>query len=164
MAWVPPRTWAVGEVVSDTLLNQHLRDNLLAGFPTTAGTPDAASTAYSPNWSAGAAVTLGTNLGRYRRIGRFIQATGQMSASGTATTGGFISSAPVAPAVTNVAVPLGVFSYWPNGGGARGIGVAVYTGSGAGIQFWVNGSTTVFGGAVAIGDLLNFDLFYESAT
>jgi hypothetical protein len=30
MAWTAPRTWTNGEVVTDTLLNTHLRDNLLA--------------------------------------------------------------------------------------------------------------------------------------
>jgi len=30
MAWTAPRTWVVGELVSHTLMNPHVRDNLLA--------------------------------------------------------------------------------------------------------------------------------------
>ena len=30
MAWTAPRTWAVGEMVTHTLLNTHIKDNLLA--------------------------------------------------------------------------------------------------------------------------------------
>lgn len=33
MGWTTPRTWVSGEVVTDTLLNTHLRDNLNALYP-----------------------------------------------------------------------------------------------------------------------------------
>jgi microcystin-dependent protein len=34
MAWTPPRTWVTGELVTASMLNTHLRDNLLAAVPT----------------------------------------------------------------------------------------------------------------------------------
>lgn len=33
MSWSTPRTWAPGELVTSTMLNQHLRDNLVAILP-----------------------------------------------------------------------------------------------------------------------------------
>jgi hypothetical protein len=45
MAWTTPRTWVAGEVVTDTIMNAHVRDNLafLKAFTTNAQT----STAYT---------------------------------------------------------------------------------------------------------------------
>jgi hypothetical protein len=142
---------------------QALADRLEAVFGVAAaGIPTAASTTYSPGWSAATILTLSVNSGRYRRVGRLIQATGQLTASNTSAIGGFISTAPVAPAVTNVGVPMGTWMYFPNGGGAKSLGTVVYSGSGAGIQFWRNGDSAAFGVAVAAGDGLTFNLCYEA--
>lgn len=35
MAWTTPRTWVAGEVVTAANLNTHLRDNMLAVYPST---------------------------------------------------------------------------------------------------------------------------------
>jgi hypothetical protein len=42
MGFTPPRTWVTGETITDTLLNTHLRDNLLALRTPEAADPPAA--------------------------------------------------------------------------------------------------------------------------
>ena len=49
MAWSSPRTWVVGELVTATQLNQHLRDNL--SYLLTA--VSSASYRYAGTWAAG---------------------------------------------------------------------------------------------------------------
>lgn len=39
MSWTAPRTWVAGETVTASLINTHLRDNLLALFTPSSGWP-----------------------------------------------------------------------------------------------------------------------------
>lgn len=67
MAWTAPRTWVAGEVLTASLLNTHLRDNLLA--ISDPWTP------YTPTWTAsggGNSIGNGSVGGRYLAIGKTI--------------------------------------------------------------------------------------------
>lgn len=59
MAWTTPRDWTDGELVTEALLDTHLRDNLLA-LTTWAS--------YTPTWTTGT-VGNGTLVGRYLQAG-----------------------------------------------------------------------------------------------
>jgi hypothetical protein len=67
MSYTTPRTWVTGELVTDTLLNAHLRDNLNAAFPLGVG----AWTSYTPT-NTNVTVGNGTQIAVYQRIGRLI--------------------------------------------------------------------------------------------
>lgn len=66
MAWTTPRNWAQAEFVSDTILNTHIRDNLLALYPVV--------TTYDPVWGvvSGTAPVInnGSKTGRYSKVGK----------------------------------------------------------------------------------------------
>src|SRR5688572_8291541 len=67
--WIPPRTWATGELVTELILNQHIRDNLEWLKTPTAGTDDLTSgdiTTTSTSWTdaTGLSIGLTTNGGR----------------------------------------------------------------------------------------------------
>lgn len=67
MAFTTPRTWVPGEVLTASLLNTHLRDNLLA--------MTGAWTAYTPTWTAtggGASLGNGSLTGRYSGVGKTV--------------------------------------------------------------------------------------------
>lgn len=66
MAWTTPRTWTTNELVTKSIMDTHVRDNLLAILP--AGT---ASTTYTPTWAGGSpSIGNGTLTGRYQQIGK----------------------------------------------------------------------------------------------
>ncbi len=58
MAWVAPRTWVTAEVVSASLLNTHVRDNLLETAPAKAAA--AGDLVYATGANAIAVLSLGT--------------------------------------------------------------------------------------------------------
>ncbi len=63
MSWTAPKTWAVGEVVTATNMNTHLRDNLKAiGDPWTS---------YTPTWTA---ATTNPTLGNGTLTGAYLSA------------------------------------------------------------------------------------------
>lgn len=79
MTWTDPRTWVAGEVVTDGLLNAHVRDNLKA-------IGDARQT-YTPvlsGWTLG----NGTLLGYYSQAGKWITGTIIFTFGSTSTTSG----------------------------------------------------------------------------
>lgn len=63
MTWAVPRTWVAGEVVDATIMNAHVRDQLLA-FPPSSATVITAETSTSTSFTdlatAGPAVTVDT--------------------------------------------------------------------------------------------------------
>lgn len=64
MAWTAPRTWTAGEVVTDSIMNTHVRDNLLETAPgkvTTAG-----DLLYATAANAIARLGIGTALQKLR--------------------------------------------------------------------------------------------------
>lgn len=64
MAWTPPRTWSADELIDETILNTHVRDNLawLKDPPTGIATLSTAITTTSTSWTnvTGLSVTLTT--------------------------------------------------------------------------------------------------------
>lgn len=77
MAWTSPRTWVAGEVVTASLLNTHLRDNLLAiGSPSIPWTAPTLTNAWI-NFNSG----VDSNAG-YRLVGDRVELRGLVS-SGT---------------------------------------------------------------------------------
>ena len=82
MAWSAPRTWVTGELVTSTIMNQHVRDNLLAAH--------ADGVDYTPAWtSTGTAPALGngTITGRYLRAGDLIVVKVHLTMGSTTTYG-----------------------------------------------------------------------------
>lgn len=85
MAWSSPRTWATSELVTAAHMNQEVRDNFHAGFPT--GT---AFTTWSPSVS-NITTTSGTTVARYIQVGKMVYGyyrftLGASSAIGTGPT------------------------------------------------------------------------------
>ncbi len=83
MAWTAPRTWVTSEVVTASLLNTHVRDNLLQTAPAKA--------------SAGGGYIIGTGVGvvAERQLANAEVTTGEGTASST-----FTNLATSGPAVT----------------------------------------------------------------
>lgn len=108
MAWTAPRTWATGEVLTDTLLNQQLRDNLLAyGDPGVWTTFSPSITAVSGGFQNG--TTGYVNSGRYKLIGKAVvfAVKIRLGTGGGSGTGLYRLSLPVAAsasAVTDAAI------------------------------------------------------------
>lgn len=95
MAFTTPRTWVTSETVTATHMNEHVRDNLAAGFPT-----DAVWEAWSPT-VANLTVGSGTLTTEYIQIGKLVFCKvifvfGSGSAVGTAP----VVSLPVAAALS----------------------------------------------------------------
>lgn len=68
MAWTRPRTWAAGDVISASLLNPHLRDNLIAAHGTVhpAVRVTRASNQAIPTGSYNTSTTAGVEIPRWR--------------------------------------------------------------------------------------------------
>lgn len=96
MAWSTPRTWVTGELVTSTLLNTEVRDNLSAAFP---GGTDFQS--WSPSY-ANLTVGNGTVVSNYFRAGELIVASFQFALGSTSAIGtGPTISWPVAAQLTS---------------------------------------------------------------
>lgn len=82
MAWTAPRTWVVNEVVTASLLNTHLRDNLKAIGD--------AWTPYTPSWTAATTNPVlgnGTLNGFYVAAGKLTVVRIELTTGGTTTYG-----------------------------------------------------------------------------
>lgn len=76
-----PRTWVVGEIVDDVMLNTEIRDQFNSQY--------AAWTTYTPTWSGPTPPTLGngTLTGRYIKIGRTVTVSIILTVGSTTTLG-----------------------------------------------------------------------------
>jgi hypothetical protein len=102
MAWTAPRTWVDGETVTASIMNAHVRDNLLA-------IGDAWLTDWTPTLTGSTTdPTLGTGasaVGRYTAAGKIVQGIGYIlwgSSGVNAGSGTYSISLPVA---ANTTVP-----------------------------------------------------------
>src|SRR4051812_49056204 len=129
MAWTPPRTWIAGEVVTESLLNTHLRDNLLALAPVTPAT----WTAWTPT-VLGGATTL--TEARYTQVGKTV--TCQATVAFTTTV------------ALTISVSLPVTARTGAGGGVTPVGTARAFDSGttfySGMAMLASTTTVVFYG------------------
>lgn len=72
MAWTVPRTWVAGEVVTDAIMNAHVRDNFRALVPQhalTDASETTTSTTYTNLATVGPAVTIACTGSAYVIIG-----------------------------------------------------------------------------------------------
>lgn len=105
MAWTSPRTWIAGEVLSASLLNTHLRDNLLDLNGTSS-----AWTSWTPT-TANLTLGNGTITALYKQVGKSVIfrinfTLGSTSAVGTGPT----FTVPVAEVASSVQTGAGHFN------------------------------------------------------
>lgn len=164
MAYTTPRTWVTGELVTDTLLNTHLRDNLLTAFP---GGMEWQS--YTPT-TAGLTLGNGTLVGRYYQIGGLVTVQCQFTLGTTsAVTGGITFTTPVTAATdidANIFVGVGGFYDSSAGSGGRYPGLVRFV-SGTTMAIMVGTSPATNPGASnpftwATGDIVAFSVSYEA--
>lgn len=171
MAYSSPRTWVSGELVTAALLNQEVRDNLLAAFPNAVG----AWPGWAPTWTG---FTVGNAVvdARYIKVGRSVWyavrvTLGTTSAMGSSPT----FTLPVALAARySTAVPEAI-----GGGIIRDTGTANFqlvvavsslttgalsTWNVAGTYATANALTATVPMAWTNGDEFGFSGFYEAAS
>ena len=83
MAYTTPRTWVAGELVTATIMNTHVRDNLTAAFPLAVG----AWTAFTPTLAQSGSVAKTTSHARYMKVGRTVFATIELAVTAAGTAG-----------------------------------------------------------------------------
>lgn len=105
MAYASPRTWTTAEMTTAAMLNQDVRDNLLAAFPLGVD----AWTAYTPS-NTNITVGNGIQVARYQRIGRLIHVMYDLLWGSTTSYAGAITvGAPVAAAATGKWIGTALF-------------------------------------------------------
>lgn len=165
--WTAPRTWVTGESLTSSLMNTHVRDNLLAAFP--AGTT---YTAYTPTWqTSGTAPSYGNAVivARYLQVGKLVNAYGKI-AFGSSTTYGtnqWFFALPVAPIANMSTLGSLVARHSATGAIVTSVGDG---GSGQAAPLFAstfngaeNGFTNTQPFAWASGDSLEWDFTYEAA-
>jgi hypothetical protein len=160
MGWTSPRTWVALEAVTASLLNTHLRDQLLELNGTTSA------------WATFTPTTVGFTAGvgpfaRWKQRGKDVEI--QVVAALATFTGTYVFQLPVAAVVAGSARPIGSWSYQDLSTGNTYTGVAILqASSGTNVVFAPAGPSTssidsATPMAAAVGDLLGFDLHYEAA-
>src|SRR5918996_3875392 len=81
MVWTAPRTWVTGELVTATLLNTHLKDNLNAIVPVG---PDGWST-WTPVITQLGTVGHTVTRATYTKVGRLLVVSADLAITGTGT-------------------------------------------------------------------------------
>ena len=127
MAWTTPRTWVAGEVITASLLNTHLRDNLSA-----IGNPEG-WTSYSPQLTAVTSnPTYGTtsqvNVGWHKQLGKVVHfyAAFRFGSGMTAGSGAY-----------RLSLPVTASSNYSFSGGSHVIGNGLLTDDSAGLPYLV---------------------------
>jgi hypothetical protein len=131
------------ELVTSSLFNTHLRDNLLAILPSGDG-----STTYTPTWAGGSpSIGNGTLTGRYQRTGRRIDLQIQLTGGSTTNWGGatgWTFSLPVT-AASEVVHYVGVAHVLDSGTGYHtGVALIVPGGTTLSVNPSTAGATGVF--------------------
>lgn len=155
MAWTSPRTWVAGEVLTASLLNTHVRDNLKAIGD--------AWTAYTPTLTG---FTVSASQAYYRAAGKHITVSyvGTLNAAATAE---MSVSLPVAAARTPIGfLPVGVV-HALDSGTIRRSGVATLSDADGTLRFFIDNSATAWNATGpftwASGDQIAFTITYEGA-
>lgn len=167
MAYSTPRTWVAGEYPTAAQFNANLRDNLNAAFPFGVD----AWTAYTPTLTQSATVTKTVTYAKYQRVGRLIVAQVLLAVTGTGTGANAVAvGLPVTAATSSVDLECG------SGHIVDASAAAVYKGfaclaTTTTIQLRPSSTTTTgflgadtFTAALASGDLVTYNVMYESAT
>jgi len=141
MAWTGPRTWVAAEVVTASLLNTHLRDNLKAIGD--------AWTSYNPTWTGSVtnpAIGNGTIVGASVQAGKLTHVRVRVTAGSTTTfgSGSYSLSLPVSKLAADPGRFLVVIVDTSAGGTFQG---ATYNVSGTTAPIAVDNGTA--GGALA---------------
>lgn len=119
MAWTTPRTWNSGELVTASMMNLHVRDNLNYLFDAIG----LVAAAFTPTWSAsGTAVSLGNGSqnGFYQQLGKRVWFRWQQFWGTTTTngTGYWQWALPVTPAAgifSGYTLPIGIVHHVESG-------------------------------------------------
>lgn len=104
MTWTSPRTWVAGETVTASILNTHVRDNLLDLAGTTA-----AWTAWSPTVDQGASTNISKTVteARSKTSGKTIHGMFRLVLAAAGTAGSPVTVNLPATAFSSVAALLG---------------------------------------------------------
>lgn len=167
MAWSSPRTWATGELVTATLMNQEIRDNFNAAFPL--GSVDGAWPSWTPTLTQTGAVTKTVTYARYMKVGRTTIAAFDLAVTGTGTASAAVTvSLPVTAATSSLKVGAG--SIFDTSAGTQFKGV-VELASTTTLAFVPTETTvnnnlgaTSFTAALASGDLVRGFAIFEAAS
>ncbi len=152
MAWTTPRDWTDGELVTEALLDTHLRDNLLALTTWTA---------YTPTWATPVGLGNGTLAGRYIAAGDLCHFSLQLvfgSTTNPGTSTGWTFTLPVVAAGAAVAS-----AYILDSGATHYNGVARINSGASTFDVTTNSSAFPLGYAVPFTWATN-DVLYVSGT
>ncbi len=160
MAWTTPRDWTDGELVTEALLDTHVRDNLKALTEWTT---------YSPAWTAtGGTPTIGDGslFGQYLNAGGLCHVLIQLAFGGTTsvgTTTGWAFTLPVAMAGTFT--PM---TSWINDSSGNKYTATAWPSSASTVNVWVSGTAGTVGhnapmASWAAGDTLSIAGTYRTA-
>ena len=119
MAWTTPRDWTDGELVTEALLDTHVRDNFKAMTEWTA---------YTPTWTAtGGTPTIGNGslTGRYIKAGNLCHFTVRLALGSTSSLGTTTQWAWALPFTATASSVASVFIY--DVGNAYFVGAAPIT-------------------------------------
>lgn len=151
-----PRTWANGEFVTETLLNEEIRDPLTA--------IQAPWTSWTPTVSQGGVRTSTTTYARFHRVGKTISGAIHVVVTEVGSAGSLVSVA--APISGNSdPVIVGSMEYIVAASGVRRVGLCYLTGGA--FYLWLDGQTNAFGvtpsQATAVDDSMLLNFQYEIA-
>lgn len=163
-----PKTWVAGDVLTAAQLNAELRDALLGAF--SLGPPDLAWTGYTPTLTQTGAVTKTVTYAAYSRVGRMIMANAKLTVTGTGTAGsGILIGLPVTAAQADGAIGSAyLFDTSANvvvkavADLASTTTFALYDSNTTSPNVMGSG-TSAFVAALAVGDVLSFQIVYEAA-
>lgn len=168
MGYTAPRTWVAGEFVDEAMLNEQIRDNLLAAFPLGVD----AWTSFIPTLTQSATVTKTDTYAKYQRIGRLIHAQVNLSVTGSGTAANdVVVGLPVAAATTSLMIGTGLI-YDSSANlvypaiaeiNAAALTIKMRSTVVGGTNPTFLGSTS-FTAGLASGDLVRYEVTYEAAS
>jgi len=166
MAWTTPRTWSTGEVVTASIMNTHIRDNLNAAFPN--GAVSSAWTTFTPTLTQSGTVTKTVTYASYMKIGRLVIANVLLAVTGSGTGGNGVKVG--LPVTAAQAGNMACGSFWIIDSSA----VTNYTGvaeldSTSVVKGVANAQSSELGSAsftaaLASGDTVSYAVMYEAAS
>jgi hypothetical protein len=166
MAYSAPRTWVAGELVTAAYMNQEVRDNLNAQFPTAA----VAWSSYTPTLTQSGAVTKTVTYAKYIQIGKTVIVQVFLDVTGTGTGANVVLVGLPVTAAQNGVKPqeVGTGTVYDLSAVLAYKGQAILQSSTT-VQFRASGTSsgvlgsTDFTAALASGDQISFTAMYEAA-